>query len=93
MARIIPIIILVSRYFSKVSDMEHFSVVTSIIRASLSGDSVAFDKQVVRLRTRLENAGSKTEAETIDRLLTGSYRNSKEKPCRVELSRMTAGEN
>ena len=67
--------------------MEHFSVVTSIIRAGLSGDSVAFDKQVVRLRTRLENAGSKTEAETIDRLLTSATETKEIKPSRVEVSR------
>ena len=67
--------------------MEHFSVVTSIIRAGLSGHSVAFDKQVVRLRTRLENAGSKTEAETIDRLLTSATETKEIKPSRVEVSR------
>jgi hypothetical protein len=37
--------------------MEHFSVVESIIRAALAGDRDALDKQILRLRERLEKAG------------------------------------
>ena len=48
--------------------MEHFSVVQSIIRAGLAGDRAAFDKQVLRLRERLQKDGQAKEVETIDRL-------------------------
>jgi SpoVK/Ycf46/Vps4 family AAA+-type ATPase len=67
--------------------MEYFSVIQSIIRAGLSGDQEAFDKQVVRLRTRFEKAGSKKEAETIDRLLKSATETKEIRPSRVEMSR------
>ena len=67
--------------------MEHFSVIQSIIRAGLSGDSGAFDKQVVRLRTRLEKAGATKEAATIERLLKAATETKDIKPSRVEVSR------
>ena len=67
--------------------MEHFSVIQSIIRAGLSGDAEAFDKQVVRLRARLEKAGATNEAATIGRLLKAATETKDIKPSRVEVSR------
>lgn len=67
--------------------MEHFSVIQSIIRAGLSGDSEAFDKQVSRLRARLEKAGGAKEAATIERLLKSATETKDIKPSRVEVSR------
>ena len=67
--------------------MEHFAVVQSIIRAGLSDDRDAFDKQVARLRARLEKAGDKKSAETIDRLLKSATETKDMKPSRVEVSR------
>ena len=68
--------------------MEHFSVVQSIIRAGLRDDRTAFDKQVVRLRNRLEKSGAATEAAVIDRLLKSASDNRELAPSRVEVSRM-----
>jgi len=67
--------------------MEHFSVIQSIIRAGLSGDQAALDKQILRLRGRLEKAGSTKEAATIDRLLKSSTETKEIQPSRVEISR------
>lgn len=67
--------------------MDHFSVIQSIIRAGLSGDSDSFDKQVARLRARLEKSGASKEAATIDRLLKSSVETKEIKPSRVEISR------
>lgn len=67
--------------------MDHFSVIQSIIRAGLSGDTKAFDKQVVRLRARLEKAGDVKEAATIERLLKSSSEMKDIQPSRVEVSR------
>ena len=67
--------------------MEHFSVIQSIIRAGLSGDADAFDKQVVRLRTRFAKAGAIKEASTIDRLLKSATQTRDIEPSRVEVSR------
>jgi len=75
------------RYFSQGGDMEHFSVIQSVIRAGLSGDAEAFDKQVVRLRARLEKSGAQKEVATIDRLLKSSTKTKEIKPSRVEVSR------
>ena len=68
--------------------MEHFSVVQSIIRAGLQEDRIAFDKQVVRLKTRLEKTGASTEAAVIDRLLKSASDIKELAPSRVEVSRM-----
>lgn len=67
--------------------MEHFSVVQSIIRAGLSGDREALDKQVLRLRERLEKAGHAKEAATIDRLRAAVNETHEMAPSRVEISR------
>ena len=67
--------------------MEHFSVIQSLIRAGLSGDVPAFDKQVGRLRARLEKAGATKEVATIDRLLSSASEAKEIQPSRVEVSR------
>jgi hypothetical protein len=67
--------------------MEHFAAVQSIIRAGLSGDQTSFDKQVVRLRRRLEKAGSAREAEVLDRLLKSATETKDIQPSKVEVSR------
>src|SRR5258708_33308949 len=73
--------------------MEHFSVIQSIIRAGLAGDRAALDKQVVRLRERLEKAGQTKEAETIDRLRASVNEAHDMAPSRVEVSRtLVSGE-
>jgi hypothetical protein len=73
--------------------MEHFSVIQSIIRAGLAGDRAALDKQVVRLRERMEKAGQTKEAETIDRLRASVSEAHDMAPSRVEVSRtLVSGE-
>jgi len=67
--------------------MEHFAAVQSIIRAGLTGDQVAFDRQVARLRKRLIKAGQVKEAETIDRLIKAAEEVKDLTPSRVEVSR------
>ncbi|SDT37418.1 AAA family ATPase [Bradyrhizobium canariense] len=67
--------------------MEHFSVIQSIIRAGLAGDRAALDKQVVRLRERMEKAGQIKEAETIDRLRASVSEAYDMAPSRIEISR------
>lgn len=67
--------------------MEHFSVVQSIIRAGLAGDQAALDKQVTRLRSRLEKSGMEKEAETLIRLLQSATETKEIAPSRVETSR------
>lgn len=67
--------------------MEHFAVIQSIIRASLAGDREAVDKQVLRLRERLEKAGATKEAATLERLRTAARDTQELAPSRVEMSR------
>lgn len=67
--------------------MEHFSAVQSIIRASLAGDREAVDKQVLRLRDRLEKAGATKEAATLERLRAAARNTQELAPSRVEMSR------
>lgn len=67
--------------------MDHFSVVQSLIRAGLAGDRSAFEKQVARLRARLEKAGDVNDADTIDRLLRAASETRELQPSRVEVSR------
>jgi len=50
--------------------MEHFSVIQSMVRVGLTGDQVAFEKQVVRLRARLLKADDQKSVDTIDRSAT-----------------------
>lgn len=67
--------------------MEHFSVIQSMIRAGLASDREAFDKQIVRLRERLEKAGDAKDAATIDRLRAAARGTQELAPSRVEMSR------
>lgn len=67
--------------------MEHFAVVQSIIRAGLAGDREALDKQVLRLRERLEKGGESKEAATLERLRTAARDTQEMAPSRVEMSR------
>lgn len=67
--------------------MEHFAVIQSIIRAGLAGDRDAVDKQVLRLRERLEKAGEEKEAATLERLRASARDTQDMAPSRVEVSR------
>ncbi|MCT2580946.1 AAA family ATPase [Mesorhizobium sp. P16.1] len=67
--------------------MEHFAVIQSIIRAGFAGDREALDKQVLRLRERLEKAGENKEASTLDRLRASARDTQDLAPSRVEMSR------
>lgn len=67
--------------------MEHFAVVQSIIRAGLAGDREALNKQVSRLRDRLEKAGEGKEAATLERLRAAARDTQEMAPSRVEMSR------
>ncbi|MBP2490888.1 hypothetical protein JOH50_006684 [Rhizobium leguminosarum] len=67
--------------------MEHFPVVQSIIRAALVGDRQALDKQIARLRERLEKSGQTKEVATLDRLLASVSDTHEMAPSRVEVSR------
>jgi hypothetical protein len=67
--------------------MEHFAVIQSIIRAGLAGDREAMDKQVLRLRERLEKAGETKEAATLERLRAAARDTQELAPSRVEMSR------
>ncbi|MER9082447.1 ATP-binding protein [Mesorhizobium sp. M0895] len=67
--------------------MEHFAVVQSIIRAGLAGNREALDKQVLRLRERLETTGQHKEAATLERLLAAARDTQDMAPSRVEISR------
>lgn len=67
--------------------MEHFAAVQSIIRAALSEDRDALDKQIARLRDRLAKDGHTREAETIDRLRLSARDTQSMAPSRVEVSR------
>lgn len=67
--------------------MEHFAVVQSIIRAGLAGDREVLDKQVLRLRERLEKAGETKEAATLERLRAAARDTQEMVPSRVEMSR------
>jgi DNA polymerase III delta prime subunit len=67
--------------------MEHFAVIQSIVRAGLAGDREAVDQQVLRLRDRLEQAGKKKEAATLERLRTAARDMQELVPSRVEMSR------
>jgi len=67
--------------------MEHFAVIQSIVRAGLAGDRDAVDKQVLRLRERLEKAGDTKEAATLERLRAAARDTQQLAPSRVEMSR------
>ena len=67
--------------------MEHFAAIQSIIRAALAGDRDGLDKQILRLRERLENSGDTKEVATIDRLRAAARDAQELAPSRVEISR------
>jgi hypothetical protein len=67
--------------------MERFAVVQSIIRAGMKGDLPSLEKQVVRLRERLEKEGACKEAATLARLLSAPDGVTEIEPSRVEVSR------
>ena len=67
--------------------MEHFAVIQSIVRAGLSGDREALDKQVQRLHERLEKAGDTKDAATLQRLREAAREAQELAPSRVEMSR------
>lgn len=48
--------------------MEHFAVVQSIVRAARSGDREGLERQISRLRERLEKSGALKEAAALRRL-------------------------
>ena len=68
--------------------MEHFAVVQSLIRSGLEGDKKTFEKQVGRLKTRLDKAGDAKAVATIERLLESSKSIGEMKPSEVSVSRM-----
>lgn len=73
--------------------MEHFSVIQSLIRSGLTGDQVAFEKQVERLRARLMKAKDQQAVDTIDRLLKSAAEVKSLEPSDVEVSRaLVSGE-
>lgn len=73
--------------------MNHFAVIQSIVRAGYAGDREALDKQVLRLRERLEKDGNNKDAATLERLRAASRDMQDLAPSRVEMSRtLIAGE-
>lgn len=74
--------------------MEHFSVVQSLIRAGLDGKTAVVEKQVGRLRSRLEKAGDTKSVAKIDRLLKNMTDVGSLEPSEVKISRaLIVGEN
>ncbi len=73
--------------------MEHFAVVQSIVRAARSGDREGLERQVSRLRERLEKSGALKEAAALRRLEGAGVEAQELAPSRVEVSRaMVLGE-
>lgn len=67
--------------------MEHFAVVQSIVRAARSGDREGLERQVSRLRDRLEKGGAVKEAAALRRLEDASAEAQDLTPSKVEISR------
>lgn len=67
--------------------MEHFAVVQSIIRAARGGDHKGLDRQIARLRERLEKDGAVKEAAALRRLEVAETESQNLTPSRVEVSR------
>lgn len=73
--------------------MEHFAVIQSIVRAARSGDRESLERQVSRLRERLEKGGAVKEAAALRRLEGLDAEAQDLAPSRVEVSRaMVSGE-
>jgi hypothetical protein len=74
-------------------DMQHFSVVQSLIRAGLDGEPGAVRKQAERLKERLAKDGDEKGVATLERLLASADETHEIAPSRVEISRaMVTGE-
>lgn len=73
--------------------MEHFAVIQSIVRAARIGDRDGLERQVTRLRERLETGGAVKEAAALRRLEGSEAEAQDLAPSRVEVSRaMVSGE-
>ena len=73
--------------------MEHFAVIQSIVRAARSGDREGLERQVSRLRERLEKGGALKEAAALRRLEGADAEAQDLAPSQVEISRaMVSGE-
>lgn len=68
--------------------LEHFTVVSSLVRMGLRNGDAQFRAQVVRLRDRLVKAGEIKEAEAVNRLLQNDSAPSNLAPSDVEVSRL-----
>lgn len=73
--------------------MEHFAVVQSIVRAARNGDRQGLERQIARLRERLEKSGAVKEAAALRRLEGADAEAQDLVPSKVEMSRaLVAGE-
>jgi hypothetical protein len=68
--------------------VDHFSVIQSLCRVGLAGETETFRKQVERLAQRLAKAGGEKEAVALRRLLDAPQQVTELAPSRVELSRV-----
>jgi hypothetical protein len=68
-------------------NMQHFSVIQSIVRAALSNDQGAVRKQVERLKVRLAKDGDTKNVDALERLLASAIETQDMAPSRVEVSR------
>jgi hypothetical protein len=67
--------------------MQHFSVVQTLCRFGLDGNTPQVRRQVERLRDRLRKEGEQMDAAVLDRLLVAAERETALAPSRVEVSR------
>lgn len=73
--------------------MEHFAVIQSIVRAARNGDREGLERQISRLRDRLEKGGAVKEAAALRRLEGAETEAQDLVPSKVEISRaMVSGE-
>ncbi|MFZ2980622.1 MAG: hypothetical protein WA085_06290, partial [Sphingobium sp.] len=80
-------------YVSDFSGMEHFAVIQSIVRAARNGDREGLERQISRLRDRLEKGGAVKEAAALRRLEGAETEAQDLVPSKVEISRaMVSGE-
>lgn len=66
--------------------MEHFPVVLGIIRAGRSGDQIALERQVARLRKRIEQEGLSKEGQKLSNMLKKDGEHTSFSPSKVVLS-------
>jgi MoxR-like ATPase len=67
--------------------VQHFAVIQSLCRLGLETQRPAIRQQVERLRDRLLKSGDIKDAETLNRLLSGSPQSGEMAPTKVEVSR------